>query len=369
MPALSLVCRFAFGLLCLSTCAMTTLEVSDAGQNKKKVDKSEVTNPPKRDERIYPKVDALLEIKGHTYWITRLQYMPDHKALVTAGRDKTLRIWDAASGKEMLKIKDLPAEALALAVAPDGTKLATAAGKWNKEKQVWVGEINFYDAKSGKLLSTIKGHAEPIEAIAFHPKGTAIATASRDGTAKVWDPVSGKELHTLKGHTGTVAEIVYCGDGKWIATGGEDKTVKVWDAATGKEIKTLKGPTRRVAALAFSADAKQLAAGSDDGSVTIWNTDEWNAVHTFKTDDGMLAVAFSPDGSKMAAGGWDKVVKLWDLKTGKELGGLAGHKESVVGILFNPAGDRIISASLDQTVRIWNVASAKGYTVPPPPKK
>jgi WD40 repeat protein len=214
-----------------------------------KRDDVKIEPPPPKDTRIYPKAEPILEIKGHTDWITRVFYSPDGKTLVTISRDRTLRVWDVASGKEVFKIKDLPDKESALALSPDGAKVATTAGKWVKEKQTWVGEILIYDVKNGKQIRTIKGHAEPILAIVFGPQGETLATASRDGTAKVWDIASGKELHNLKGHVGPVEAVVYSGDGKWIATGGADKTVKVWDSSSGMDVQTLKGPAREVSSL------------------------------------------------------------------------------------------------------------------------
>src|SRR5262249_37694719 len=299
-----------------------TKKVDTKKDDKKDTKKDDKKKEEKKDERIYPPVEPVLEIKGHTDWVNRVAFTPDGQHLVTASRDKSLRIWEVGSGKEVLKVKDLPAGATALALSPDGGKLATTAGKWLKDKQQWVGEVNLYDAKTGKLVSTIKGHADPIEAVAFHPKGTQLATASNDGTAKVWDVAGGKELFTLKGHGGPVVAIAYSGDGKWIATGSDDKTVKLWDASDGKEVRTLKGPSRRVSAVAFSKDDKYLAAGSQDGTVTVWEAATGKEVRVLNADEGVLAVAFSPDRTRLAARGRANGVQLRDVSPRYVLNGL-----------------------------------------------
>jgi eukaryotic-like serine/threonine-protein kinase len=358
------------GLFALLTVTLAVWTLPGAAQDKKdpkKDDKDKKKEEPKI-EKIYPKVEPILEFKGHTDWVNRVCYSPDGKALITSGRDKTIRIWDPASGKEIAKIKDLPANALALAVSPDGGQVATTAGKWNKEKQFWLGEIAIYDIKTGKLTKSIKGHGEPIEAMAFHPDGKKLATASNDGTAKVWNLGDGKELFTLKGHTGPVASIAYSADGKLIATGGDDKTVKLWNADDGKEIKTLKGPARRVGTVAFTKDGKYLAGGSQDGTITIWEVATGKDIHVLKAEEGVLAVAFSADGSKLASGGWEKVVRIWDVKSGKELGGLNGHALPITSVVFSGDGLRVVSASNDQTIRIWEVSAVK-QSVDAPKKK
>ena len=82
-------------------------------------------------------------------------------------------------------------------------------------------------------------------------------------------------------------------------------------------------------------------------------------------DEGILTLAFDRAGDKLATGGWEKVVKIWDLKSGKELGGLAGHTHSISSVMFNTKGDQVVSASLDGTVRIWNIADARQKVDPP----
>jgi WD40 repeat protein len=88
-------------------------------------------------------------------------------------------------------------------------------------------------------------------------------------------------------------------------------------------------------------------------------------VHTLKADEGVLTLAFSPDSSKLATGGWETVVKIWEVKSGQELGGLAGHTQSVSCVVFNNGGDLVVSASLDQTVRIWDVSKVTQKVEPP----
>jgi WD40 repeat protein len=373
MTALPSWLRPFAGLAILAALALVTLSAPTLGQDKKgdkgdKKDqkKDDKKKEEKKDERIYPKTDPLVEIKGHDGWVTRVVYTPDGKQLVTASKDRTVRVWDAIKGTEIFKIKDLPDKEMAMALSPDGTKVVATAGKFVKEKSVWVGEINIYDVKKGKILSTLKGHSDEITAVAFSPKGDRLATASKDGTAKVWELADkGKELLTLKGHGGKVLAIAWSEDGKWIATGSEDKTAKLWDADNGKDTRTFKGPTRDVSCVAFSKDSGRLAMGSLDNTIYVWDLGSGNELYKLNADEGVWAVAFSPDGSKLAAGGWSNVVQLWDMKNAKEIGGLAGHSRTIVALTFNAAGDRIVTASVDQTVRVWDVAAARQKVEPP----
>jgi WD40 repeat protein len=105
-----------------------------------------------------------------------------------------------------------------------------------------------------------------VSAAAYSPDGKRIATASNDGTAKVWDVETGGELVTLTGHTNWVENIAFSPNGVLLATGSTDKTVKVWDTLTGQELLTLVGHTGSISQIAFSPDGTHLATSSLDGS-------------------------------------------------------------------------------------------------------
>jgi WD40 repeat protein len=89
---------------------------------------------------------------------------------------------------------------------------------------------------TGRERATLKGHAGPVYAVAFAPDGKRLATASEDGTVKLWEVTAGRELNTLKGQTGGVWAVAFAPDGKTLAAGGEERSVNLWRAATEKEV-------------------------------------------------------------------------------------------------------------------------------------
>jgi WD40 repeat protein len=108
--------------------------------------------------------------------------------------------------------------------------------------------------------------------VAFSPDGKRVLTGSWDSAAKLWDAKNGKELLTLKGHAGRVFGVAFSPDSKRVLTGSDDKTAKLWDAETGKELLTLKGHGERVYGVAFSPDGKRVLTGSSDGTAKLWDS-------------------------------------------------------------------------------------------------
>ncbi|MDE0323976.1 MAG: sigma-70 family RNA polymerase sigma factor [Candidatus Poribacteria bacterium] len=162
---------------------------------------------------------GITTLKGHTDEVHTVAFSPDGATLASAGRDKTVKLWDVSTGQNVRTLEHMKPVA-DVAFSPDGKTLA--AGRVG-------GEIELWDVSTGQNLATFGKHKGAVFSVAFSPDGTTLASGTGFGEIKLWDIETGQEIATLDGHTGIAFSVAFSPDGKTLASGSQDGTVLVWD--------------------------------------------------------------------------------------------------------------------------------------------
>lgn len=281
--------------------------------------------------------------------VRSLAWSPDGTRLALGLNDSTVRILDAATGSEQVKLDEDELPVLRVAWSPDGRRLAFGGDD---------GVLRIWNAETGAVEFALTGHSDNMLNVAWSPDGTRLVSTGDDFIVRVWDAVNGQPLQVLTGHSGSVWGAVWAPDGSRFATSGFDGQIRIWDAATGQELYVLEGRQDWVMSLSWSTDGTRLASAGTNGLVRIWDPDTGMEVGSVSNPEkGWLwSVVWSPSGGQVVTGGKDGLVRVWDVQTGAQLRQFEGHtKEVWGGAAWSPDGTRIASGALDGLVIVYGL--------------
>jgi WD40 repeat protein len=313
--------------------------------------------------------EPVLSLVGHDAAVDLVDFSPDGTRLATSSDDGEVKVWDVTptgGGHEWLTVPG----AGGLAYSPDGSLLAIGSES---------GDVHVYDAASGRETLVLKGHAGRVNAIAFDPTGSTLATAGFvDGTARIWDAISGDELARVdlarSQRTGSgrcplyrtslyqAFDVAFSPDGTMLATGGwgGPSSAILWDATSGGRLRVFTQDPNQDQwgrSVDFSPDGSLVAGeGSDD--VFIWSVEDARVVAQMR-ESQVTALAFSPDGRRLATGSLNGSLGVWEARTGHQLDSLTGNLGQVLDLAVSPDGASLATSSSDGTVRLWDLGTGR----------
>jgi WD40 repeat protein len=304
-----------------------------------------------------------LQRQGDSYWqqfqfeqleslIAAMQAVNSLKNIVTDGQ--TLSKYPATSPiitlqqildriQEKNQLQGHRGTIYSVSISPDRQKIATASQD---------GTVKIWNQK-GENIQTLTGHQGAVYSVSFSPDGQKIATASEDKTAKIWN-LQGQNLVTYPDHQESVYSVSFSPDGQKIVTTSRDKTARLWNLS-GQTLQVFKGHKRSIDAASFSPDGQKIATASRDGTIKIWDLSGKIILSLGQENiEAFYSVNFSPDGQKIAGAAADKTAKIWDLQ-GNLIATFQGHQDFVNSVNFSPDGQFIITASSDGSAKIWGL--------------
>lgn len=359
---------------------------------------------PRAVFKVRPVTRSASAIPGHGSTVLCSAFAPNSSdRMVTGAGDNTARLWDCNTQTTLANLVGHTNWVLCVSWSPDGEVIAT--GSMDNTIRLW-------ESTKGKPLgsdssSVLRGHSKWITSLSWEPihlvrpgDKPRLATASKDGTIKVWDITRRVCLYTLSGHTNSVSCVKWGGQ-NILYSGSHDKTVRCWDMKQdGKCINILKNHAHWINHLSLSTDyalrigafdhtgtqpsspqeaqrraqenydkvvkkngqlQELMVTASDDFTMFLWNPLKQQKPLARMTGHQKLVnhVAFSPDGRYIVSASFDNSIKLWSGTDGKFLSTFRGHVASVYQVAWSSDCRLLVSCSKDTTLKVWDVRTRK----------
>lgn len=305
---------------------------------------------------------------NHTDLVVQLGFAGDDR-IVTVTRNfllvVTIQTWEIASGKPIGESVTAPTAPLSqVALSPDGRLAATA--NYDNPKGLFRGFLTVWDLATGKAAIEPRQLSSSVIQSRFSADSRYLVTGmiatltGNEPNVRVWDCTSGKDLAQIR-HTGPLLHLTFNPDTNRLATAGLDGVVHIWDPVTGKLQVTLRHGgafTHGVSHVAFSADGLHVVTACNDNTARVWDANSGNpAAPPLRHGEKVTRVSFGRDGRHVLSVSADQTERVWDLATGRLTTPPFEHEDAVTHASFDRESRRVVTAGADKLAEIWDAAS------------
>lgn len=287
-------------------------------------------------------------LEGHDAQVTAAAFSSDGITAVSGGEDKSVILWEVLTGKILKKFEGSENGISSVCFSPDGKEIAASEGY----------NIRIWNINSGELIRTLTGHTSTISKISFSPDGRYILSAAHR-ELKLWNALKGELIKDYEKNSYGYLSPSFSPNGKFFVTGGGDRVIRIWETESGKTVKTFEGHESRVTSTAFTPDGKNILSGSDDRTIILWDINSGQKLNSFNAhNDDIRAMDFSSDGEYVISCSATEIM-LSETESGRLIRTFEGHTASFLSCSFTPDGKYILSGCSDNTLKLWETATGK----------
>lgn len=280
---------------------------------------------------------------GHKNRVVFLDFSKDGSRLISASWDLTAKVWETATGR-------------LLASFSHRDKVLQAKFSANNQFVMTLPEdfsAYLWDIRSNNRVASYAGHAKLVSAIDLSPSSQWAATGALDNMVRIFEAQTGNLKYTLKGHNAPISHVLFFGENKLISA-SRDGILKIWNCNTGELVASMQAHTGNINALKLQPNGSLIVTGGNDQTVKLWNLQSNALVGVYSGHNApVMDVDFSPDGKQLISSSRDNTIKVWNLNN-KLAATLKDSNAEILFCEYSPSGEYVLSLSSDQTVNLWD---------------
>ncbi len=337
-----------------------------------------------------------MTLTGHTQLVSDVEFSPTGNLLASSSGDSSIRLWDINSGELIRSLDDHAGFVMKISFSPDGGRLVSSSADetmTGSNDDITDRTVRIWDVATGENILTIDPMSGFVRDVEFSPDGQSVASTSWDfangGTARIYDATTGIELRRFFAHRDVITNIEFSPDGTQLVTASWDKSIRFWDIDKSVEVETFVNFPERPIDIEFTPNGEYMLIGMGnvgnndlttpddnpvDTSAWLWDLENRTQDKVFRGhEDWTWTTDISPDGQLVASGSgplrlsddrddYDTTVRIWDVETSAEVRTLRGHTNTVDSVKFTADGAFLLSSSWDGTIKRWDVITGQLLT-------